>query len=70
MKENLTIAELKSFKGLENLTEEQAAEAISSLEKISVLFFELYQEHKRAPQKVIYLKNTETDLNEDQRKAA
>lgn len=42
----LTIEELRSFKGLENLSDEEALEAIEALEKLSVIMFELYQQHK------------------------
>lgn len=42
----LTIEELRSCKGLENLSDEQALEAIEALEKFSVIMFELYQLHK------------------------
>lgn len=42
----LTVEQLRSFKGLEKLTEEEALEAIEALEKLSVIMFELYQQHK------------------------
>jgi hypothetical protein len=42
----LTIEKLRSFKGLEKLSDEEALEAIEALEKLSVIMFELYQQHK------------------------
>lgn len=38
----LTIAELRNCKGFENYTDEHAEETIKSLEKLSILFYELY----------------------------
>ncbi|MFI5151653.1 MAG: hypothetical protein ACHQRM_18150 [Bacteroidia bacterium] len=46
-KKRLTIAQLKNFKGLSNLTDEEAEAGIASLEKLSVLFFELYKKSKQ-----------------------
>ncbi len=42
----LTIERLRQFKGLENLTDEEAQESIEALEKLSVIMFELYQQEK------------------------
>ena len=42
----LTIAELRNFKGFENYTEEQAEETIRSLEKLSILFYQLYKKQQ------------------------
>ncbi len=42
----LSIAELKSFKGFDDYTDQQAEEAIATLEKFSILLFELYQKRK------------------------
>jgi hypothetical protein len=42
----LSIAELKAFKGFGHYTPEQAEETIATLEKLSVLFFELFQKRK------------------------
>ena len=44
----LSLAELKNCKGFENYSDEQAEETIKSLEKISVLFYELYMKQKQA----------------------
>lgn len=41
-RKRLTADELKKHKGFENYTDEQAEETISTLEKLSVLFYELY----------------------------
>ena len=46
-KKRLTIAELKGFKGYDNVSEEEAEYVISSLEKISILFLELFQNKKQ-----------------------
>ncbi len=44
----LSLAELKNCKGFENYSDEQAEETIKSLEKISVLFYELYMKQKQS----------------------
>ena len=38
----LTIAELRNCKGFENYTDEKAEETIKTLEKLSILFYELF----------------------------
>ncbi len=43
----LTIAELRNCKGFENYSDEQAEETIRSLEKLSILFYELYMKQKQ-----------------------
>jgi hypothetical protein len=43
----LTIAELRNCKGFENYSEEQSEETIRSLEKLSILFYELYIKQKQ-----------------------
>ena len=47
----LTIAELKNCKGFEDYTDEHAEETIKSLEKLSILFYELYMKQKQQQQK-------------------
>ena len=42
-KKRLSIDELKSYPGFENHTDEMAEETISSLESLSILFYEHYQ---------------------------
>ena len=42
----LTVAELRNYKGLDNLTDDEAENAISTLEKFSLLMFELYKKDK------------------------
>lgn len=42
-KKRLSIDELKSYPGFENYTDEMAEETISSLETLSILFYEHYQ---------------------------
>jgi hypothetical protein len=42
-KKRLSIDELKSYPGFENYTDEMAEETISSLESLSILFYEHYQ---------------------------
>jgi hypothetical protein len=39
----LTIEELRSFPGFENYTDEMAKDTIATLEKLSILFYELHQ---------------------------
>lgn len=41
-RKRLTVDELKKYKGFENYTDEEAEETIFTLEKLSVLFYELY----------------------------
>ncbi len=43
----LTIAELRNCQGFENYSEEQSEETIRSLEKLSILFYELYMKQKQ-----------------------
>jgi hypothetical protein len=43
----LTIAELKNCKGFENYSNEQAEETIQSLEKLSILFYQLFIKEKQ-----------------------
>jgi hypothetical protein len=52
----LTIAELKSCEGFENYSDEQAEETIKSLEKLSILFYQLYMKQKSQIQKIKQLK--------------
>ena len=59
----LTIAELKNCKGFENYTDEHAEETIKSLEKLSILFYELYMKQKQQQQKVKQIKGGE--INEE-----
>lgn len=42
----LSIDELRSYPGLENFTEEEAEQAIKTLESLSVLFYELFMKEK------------------------
>jgi hypothetical protein len=53
----VTIAELKNCKGFEDYTDEHAEETIKSLEKLSILFYELYMKQKQ--QKVKQIKGGE-----------
>ncbi|MHB8261901.1 MAG: hypothetical protein ACYDCN_15575 [Bacteroidia bacterium] len=48
----LSLAELKNCKGFENYSDEQAEETIKSLEKISILFYELYMKQKQTVEKI------------------
>jgi len=62
LKKRLSIAELKSYPGFENYTDEMAEETIASLETLSILFYEHYQ--KSIQQKEI-LKTLPTSKAED-----
>jgi hypothetical protein len=42
----LTIKELKAFEGLENLTNEQAKEAIDTIVTFSVIMFHIHNDQK------------------------
>jgi hypothetical protein len=56
----LSLAELKNCKGFENYSEQQAEETIKSLEKLSVLFYELYMKQKQTVEKIKENKKEET----------
>ena len=56
----LTLAELKNCKGFENYSDEQAEETIKSLEKLSILFYELYMKQKQNVEKIKENKREET----------
>lgn len=42
----LGIDELRNFPGFENFTEQEAEEAIKTLEALSILFYELFMKEK------------------------
>lgn len=48
----LTVSELRNFKGLDNLTDDEAEAAISTLEKFSLLMFEMYKKDKALKEKL------------------
>lgn len=51
-RKRLSIDELRNCKGFENYTDEQAEETISSIEKLSVLFYEIYFKTKSVKQTI------------------
>ena len=51
-RKRLSKDELKKYKGCENYTDEQAEDTISSLEKLSVLFYEIYFKIKKQKQHI------------------
>ena len=57
----LTVSELRNFKGLGNLSDDDTENAISTLEKFSLLMFEMYKKDKALKEK---LKNKEEDKRE------
>ena len=57
----LMVSELRNFKGLGNLSDDDAENAISTLEKFSLLMFEMYKKDKALKEK---LKNKEEDKRE------
>jgi hypothetical protein len=59
----LTLAEIKNCKGFENYSDEQAEETIKSLEKLSILFYELYMKQKLNKDKMN--KKIQADNNEN-----
>lgn len=61
----LTIAELKNCKGFDNYTDQQAEQTIATLEKLSVLFYNLYIKHQQEKGKDSVIKN---DSNSNERK--
>ena len=56
MHKRLTIAELRNCKGFENYSDEQSEETIRSLEKLSILFYELYMKQKQKEEKYSFTK--------------
>jgi hypothetical protein len=46
-KKRLTVAQVKRFKGLEDISDDEAEAGIAALESLSVLFFELFQRNKK-----------------------
>ncbi len=58
----LTIAQLRNCKGFENYSDEHAEETIKSLEKLSILFYELYMKQKQQKERV--LENKKADIHE------
>ncbi len=42
----LTVEELKTYPGLENLTDEQAKEAIDTIETFSIIMFHIHNNQK------------------------
>lgn len=46
----LTIDELKSFKGCENYTNEEAEEIIETLEQLTIVLFKLYKKQNNHEQ--------------------
>jgi hypothetical protein len=51
-RKRLSKDELRKYKGFENYTDEQAEDTISSLEKLSVLFYEIYFKIKKQKQHI------------------
>ena len=62
-KKRLTNEELRSFTGMENLSDEKAEEVITTLERLSVLFFNLYQQKKEKQEEL----NNQIERIEDER---
>ena len=51
-RKRLSKDELRKYKGFGNYTDEQAEDTISSLEKLSVLFYEIYFKIKKQKQHI------------------
>ena len=64
----LTIDELKKFKGFENYSDQEAEQTIITLEKLSILFYELHMKQRQCKQKLTLIKGGEN--NEDQERIA
>ena len=65
----LTIEELRCCKGFEHYTDEQAEKTISTLETLSILFYELYMKKKQTEKHLRLLKE-EKHHEEHHRNAA
>lgn len=61
----LTVSELRNFKGLTNLSDEDAESAISTLEKFSLLMFEMYKKDKALKEKLKKKENALEELKEE-----
>lgn len=48
----LTVEELKQHKGLENLSEQEANEAIDTLEKYALLMYELFKKDQELKERI------------------
>ena len=57
----LSVTELKKCKGFENYSDAEAEETIIALEKLSILFYELYMKQKHNKQKLTIIKGGEFD---------
>jgi hypothetical protein len=55
----LTVSELRNFKGLDHLSEDEAESAISTLEKFSLLMFEMYKKEKALKESLKAMDNKE-----------
>ena len=64
----MSVAELKKCKGFENYPDAEAEETIIVLEKLSILFYELYMKQKLSKKKLTIIKGG--DLDGEQRIAA
>ena len=64
----LSVAELRKCKGFENISDAEAEETIIALEKLSILFYELYMKQNHSKQKLTIIKGG--DLDGEQRNAA
>ena len=62
----LTVSELRNFKGLTNLSDEDAESTISTLEKFSLLMFEMYKKDKALKEKLKKKENTLEELTEEE----
>jgi hypothetical protein len=65
IKKRLTNEELRSFTGMENLSDEKAEEVITTLERLSVLFFNLYQQKKEKQEELNNQRRTEDERNKE-----
>jgi hypothetical protein len=64
----LSVAELRKCNGFENISDPEAEKTIIDLEKLSILFYELYMKQKRIMQKLTIIKGG--DFDGEQRIAA
>lgn len=65
----LSIDELRKFPGFENFTEQEAEEAIKTLEALSILFYELFMKEKMK-ENVTHLKIVEDHETDYQQQLA
>jgi hypothetical protein len=64
-RKRLTIEELRKFKGCEHYSDAKAEAAIETLEKLSILFYELFMEQRQENEREQQLSKQKRGKDED-----